>query len=234
MKEQYIKWYSQQLSTDIEMLVYGDRGYPVILFPTSQGRYYENKDFKLIDSVSWFVEQGLVKIYCIDSIDSLSWYNKAVHPSERVKNHIWYDNMLYHELAPWAIHETGVGKVCVAGCSFGGYHAANFAFKHPDKVSHMFSMSGAFDITTQLDGFYNDDAYFNNPVDFVQNSSDAAIWQMKIILGTSEHDICKDANIRLSEILTRKNIPHWLDIKPDALHDWPIWHEMFPHYLSLI
>ena len=234
MKEQYHKWYSQQLSMDIEMLVYGDRGYPVILFPTSMGRYYENKDFKLIDSVAWFVNEGLVKIYCIDSIDRLSWYNKGVHPAERVKNHIHYDNMLYHELAPWAMHETGVGKVCVAGCSFGGYHAANFAFKHPDRVSHMYSMSGAFDIKDQLDGFYNDDVYFNNPMDFVQNVSDPAIWQMKIILGTSDWDICKDSNLQFSGILNRKNINHWLDIRPNAEHDWPIWREMFPHYLSLI
>ena len=219
---------------DIEMLVYGDRGYPVILFPTSMGRYYENKDFKLIDSVAWFVNEGLVKIYCIDSIDRLSWYNKGVHPAERVKNHIHYDNMLYHELAPWAMHETGVGKVCVAGCSFGGYHAANFAFKHPDRVSHMYSMSGAFDIKDQLDGFYNDDVYFNNPMDFVQNVSDPAIWQMKIILGTSDWDICKDSNLHFSGILKSKNINHWLDIRPNAEHDWPIWREMFPHYLSLI
>ena len=216
------------------MLVYGDRGYPVILFPSSMGRYYENKDFKLIDSVAWFVNEGLVKIYCIDSIDRLSWYNKGVHPAERVKNHIHYDNMLYHELAPWAMHETGVGKVCVAGCSFGGYHAANFAFKHPDRVSHMYSMSGAFDIKDQLDGFYNDNVYFNNPMDFVQNVSDPAIWQMKIILGTSDWDICKDSNLHFSGILNSKNINHWLDIRPNAEHDWPIWREMFPHYLSLI
>src|SRR5688572_3137618 len=219
---------------DIEMLVFGDRGYPVILFPTSMGRYYENKDFKLTDSASWFVDQGLVKIYCIDSVDRYSRYNKSAHPAERVKNHIHYDNMLYHELAPWAMHETGHGKVCVAGCSFGGYHAVNFAFKHPDRVSHVFSMSGAFDIKDQLDGFYNDDVYYNNPMDFVQNASDPAIWQMKIILGTSDWDICKDANIQFSEILKRKNIPHWLDMKMWAEHDWPIWRQMFPHYLSLI
>jgi esterase/lipase superfamily enzyme len=219
---------------DIEMLVFGDRGYPVILFPTSMGRYYENKDFKLTDSASWFVDQGLVKIYCIDSIDKLSWYNKHAHPIERIRNHVHYDNMLYHELAPWAMHETGQSKVCVAGCSFGGYHAANFAFKHPDRVSHMFSMSGAFDIKDQLDGFYNEEAYFNNPVDFVQNATDPAIWQMKIILGTSDNDICKGSNLYFSEILKRKNIDHWLDIRPNAEHDWPVWREMFPHYLSLI
>ena len=215
------------------MLVFGHQGYPVVLFPTSMGRYYENKDFKLIEASKWYINNGSVKIFCPDSIDSLSLYNKEIHPADRIRNHIQYDKMLNDELIPAIMHETGHGKVVTAGCSFGGYHAANFAFKHPDKVSHMYSMSGAFDIRGQLDGFYNDDVYYNNPVDFLYGANDAGLWQMKIILGTSEHDICKDANLQLSGILNGKGINHWLDIRQGE-HDWPVWREMFPHYLSLI
>ena len=49
MKEEYFKWYSPNLSQDIEMLVFGHAGYPVILFPTSMGSFHENKDMGLID-----------------------------------------------------------------------------------------------------------------------------------------------------------------------------------------
>ena len=69
MKEQYRKWYSQTLNRDIEMLVYGHVGYPVTIFPTTMGRYYESKDFGLIESARWFLDQGLIQLYCIDSID---------------------------------------------------------------------------------------------------------------------------------------------------------------------
>lgn len=233
MTEQYKRWYSHNLSRDLDMLVFGDRGYPLILFPTSMGRYYQNKDFHLIDSVSWFIEQGLVKIYCIDSIDEQSWYNKSIHPADRAKTHIAYDKMLAEELAPLAMHETGVGKVAVAGCSFGGYHAANFAFKHPEKVSHLFSMGGSFDIKQFTDGFYNDDIFYNNPPDFLLGSDEPSLWNMNIILGTANHDFCKDENIRLSNILKQKEINHWLDVRHGD-HDWPVWREMFPHYLSTI
>ncbi len=47
-------------------------------------------------------------------------------------------------------------KVAVAGPSFGGFQAANFAFRHPGKVSHLMSMSGSFDIRSFLDGYYDD------------------------------------------------------------------------------
>jgi len=102
--EQYYRWYSPNLNHDVEMLVFGDRGYPVILFPTSQGRYFQNKDEGLIDSVRWFIDEGLVKIYCPDSLDWLTWYNKSIHPADRAKNYAWYDKMLYDELIPWAMH----------------------------------------------------------------------------------------------------------------------------------
>ncbi len=234
MVEEHRKWYSHNLGFELDMLVFGDRGRPVILFPTSYGRYYQNKDFGLIDAVSWFVNEGLVKIYCPDSIDTLSWYNKSIHPAERARNHIWYDKMLQEELVPWATLETGVSKAVMAGCSFGGYHAANFSFKHPGQVSHLFSMSGAFDIRSFTDGFYNDDIFYNNPVDFLPNDNQPDLWNMNIILGTSDHDICLEPNLILSKILTNKNINHWLDIRPNAVHDWPIWKEMFPHYLSTL
>jgi esterase/lipase superfamily enzyme len=232
--EQYRKWYSNSLGLDVEMLVFGDRGYPVILFPTSQGSYFQNKDEGLIDAVSWFVNEGLVKIYCPDSFDWLTWYNKGLHPAERARNYAYYDKMLYDELAPWAMHETGVGKIATAGASFGGYHAANFAFKHPDKTGHMFSMSGAFDIKQFVDGFYNDDVFYNNPFDYLPGSDHWELWQMNIVLGTAEHDICLADNWNMSNILGQKGINHWLDVRPSASHDWQIWKEMFPHYLSTI
>ena len=42
------------MSKDIEMLVFGHQGYPVIHFPCTQGRYYEAKDFGLIETASGF------------------------------------------------------------------------------------------------------------------------------------------------------------------------------------
>ena len=69
MKQEYFKWYSPNLSKDIEMLVYGHGGLPIIIFPSTMGRYYESKDFKLIDSIQWFIETGKIHVFCPDSID---------------------------------------------------------------------------------------------------------------------------------------------------------------------
>lgn len=234
MNEEYFKWHSPSLSLDIEMLTFGHSGQPLILFPTSQGRYYENKDFKLIETVQQQLDEGKIKIYCPDSIDAHSWYNKDVHPAVRVKNHLWYEQMIRNEIIPTALEESGHQKVILAGCSFGGYHAANLAFRHPELVSHLFCMSGAYDLRGQLDGFYNDDVYYNSPLDFMPHNNHPDLWKMKIALGTAEHDICRADNERLSVILSRKGIDHWLDIRPDSSHDWTVWRQMFPDYVKQI
>lgn len=232
MQEQYFKWYSTVLGRETEMLVYGDRGYPIITFPTSMGRYFQNRDFKLIESVAWYVDNGYVKIYCVDSIDEESWYNKNVSPNIRALNHLVYDRFIHDEIFVRAQQETGHHKVAVAGCSFGGYHATNFAFRYPEKVGYLFSMSAAFDIKPQMDGHYDDNVYYNNPPDYLPGLENPALHEMGIVLGAGEHDICLEANKQLSEILNKKGIAHWLDIRMGAVHDWPIWREMFPHYLS--
>jgi esterase/lipase superfamily enzyme len=234
VKEEYFKWYSPNLSRQIEMLVFGHAGYPVVLFPTSKGRYHETKDFKLIDSVKWFIDEGLVTIYCPDSIDASSFYNKAIHPGGRIDNHEWYNTFIEEEVVDAIREDTHFGKICMAGASFGGYHAANFAFRHPEKISHLFAMSANYDIKSFMDGYYSDKVFYNNPVDFVRDNTNPELWNMNIVLAAGEHDMCKDPTNRMSAILNGKGINHWLDIRQAADHDWPVWREMFPHYLSLL
>jgi esterase/lipase superfamily enzyme len=45
-------------------------------------------------------------------------------------------------------------------------------------------------------------------------------------LGTSNWDICFDANLKLSKVLSERNVHHWLDIRQDRSHDWPLWKDV--------
>jgi esterase/lipase superfamily enzyme len=238
LQEKYYKWYSEYLSREFEMLVFGHSGFPVIAFPTSNARYYELKDFGLIGSANDLIESGKIKIYCPDAIDSQSWYDNSIHPADRVKTHIAYENLIINEVIEFAKHDSERDKVCLTGCSFGGYHALNLAFRHPDLISYLLCMSGAYDIKQFIMGYYDDNCYFNNPTDYLSNLADnwylERIKNMGIILGTGEWDICLNDNIIMSNILNSKGISHWLDVRYQAKHDWPLWREMFPHYLQQI
>lgn len=220
------------------MLVFGESGYPVILFPTSLGRYFQAKDFGLVGAVEPLVNAGHVKIYCPDGIDEQSWYNQGIHPADRVKTHLAYENVILHDIVPQVLRETGRPRCAVAGASFGGYHAMNFALRHPDLTGYCISLGGTFDIRSFLDGYYDDNAYFNNPVDYLPQLSDPwfleRLRRMGIILGTGDRDLCRERNRQFAQLLSAKGIPHFLDDRKWCGHDWNYWRDMFPPYLSLI
>lgn len=238
MQEQYQRWASPHLGREFDMLVFGKAGVPMVLFPTSRGRYYQYKDFKFLDVAAPYINDGLLKVYCPDSIDGESFYNYDIHPADRLKRHLAYDRLLLTEVFEKALSETMHRRLIVAGCSFGGYHAANLAFKYPHKVRYLVSMGGAFDIKQFIFGYYDDNAYFNNPPDYLPELKEEKylkeIRRLGIVLGTGHLDSCRSDNLRLAQILTEKRIPHWLDDRPGVGHDWPWWKEMFGLYLQQI
>jgi esterase/lipase superfamily enzyme len=215
----------------MEMLVFGHSGKPLVVFPTSMGRFFDYENRGMIDVVRGKYENGVIQAFCVDSVDAESWYNKAVHPAQRAARQVQYDQYLVDEVVPFVHARNVTPRVAVTGCSFGGYHSVNFAMRHPDLVSDCVSMGGAFDIHQFLNGYYDDNCYYNCPPDFLPNLSDAwfldRIRHMRIVLATGETDICLEENRRLSGILSAKNIPHYLDVWGDgAGHDWPWWERM--------
>ncbi len=234
MQEHHERIHSQATGREFQLLRFGYSGVPIIVFPTTLGRYHEAKDMGLIGSVAHLIKDGRVIIYCPDTLNHESWYNKRLHPADKVRTHAAFDRMVRNELVPLIQRRHHTHSVVVAGCSFGGYTAANFAFKHPDVVSTLISMSGSFDIKSFLDGYYDNEVYFNNPVDYLPQANNPALWNLGIILGTSEWDICRPATEQLAQILTKKKIPYWLDMRGWVEHDWPLWREMFPAYLGRV
>src|SRR6266576_3644523 len=118
------------------------------------------------------------------------------------------------------------------------HHAANSLFKHPDVIKRCFAMSGVYDLRNFMDGLYDDNFYFNNPVDYLANLSDPWAYEqlascdIHIATGTGQWENSGPA-YRLSEILAGKNIRHSLDNwGPDGGHDWPYWKHMMREYVA--
>lgn len=234
MHEFYHKFYSRYLERDFELLVFGDSGTPLILFPTSRGRYYDNKDNGMIESISGFINDGKVKVYCPDGIDAESWYNENISPDEKVERYLRYEKTILREVIEFAKYETEREKVALAGCSMGAYYAANIAFKHQNLIDALFTMSGMFDIKEFLNGYYDEDCYFNNPFDYLANTTDP--WKynhIKIFIGTGQRDFSLDESKGLSWILNTKGVPHLLDVWADADHHWFWWKQMLLKYLAI-
>ncbi len=186
----------------MDLLVFGHDGPKVIVFPTSQGRFYEYEDNKMIEAVADRLENGQLQIYCVDSVDSESWYNKWSHPYWRIQRHLAYERYILNDVIPLMWNKNWNPRVMVTGCSFGAYHALNFAMRHPDKVTDCVCMAGSYDIKKFLDGWYADDVYFVNPPDYLANCTDG--WRynhIRTVLSTGEWDMCWNDNERMADIM---------------------------------
>lgn len=229
MYREHVKWWSPSLGREMEFLWFGKFGRPVILFPTSSGRYYENEDFHLAGSVAGKVDAGEIQLVLVDTVNEESWYNKGVHPAVRIARHVQYDSYLRNELVPYVHNRAQRGDLVVYGASFGAYHASNFAARYPDVVSRAICFSGVYDIRSFLDGYWEETAYFHCPVVYIPNMD--AEWSGKLsrvewVIATGEHDSLVQQNREFSSLLWSKGVGNHFEIWPGQFgHDWPWWRE---------
>ena len=236
MHRDYVTWWSPSLGREMELLVFGHAGTPILVFPSSQGRFYEWEDFGMVGALADKLEAGHNLLVCVDSVDRESFFNRGADPYTRIKRHQQYEGYILGEVMPFMKHRAQNDYVIATGASFGAYHAANLVFKRPWDFGKLIALSGVYDVRRFFDGFYNQDVYFSNPVDFLPNLHDGAaldaLRRTQIVLTTGEYDPCKDANLYMSHLLNQKGIPHHLEFVGGAFgHDWPWWFEQIRRFV---
>lgn len=220
----------------MDLLVFGHGGVPMLAFPTSMGAFFELEDRGLVAAIADKLEQGVLQLICVSTVDGESWYNRRTHPRDRVARHLQYEAYLLSDVVPFVRQINPSPTIGLTGVSFGGYHAMTLALRHPGIFTSTVTLSGAFEVTQFLDGHYDEACRCLSPTHFLPNLTDTRyldqLRQNKWVLATGEHDLCRQANEQLAGILRDKRIPHSLHIWGDgATHDWPDWLRMAQAYL---
>ncbi len=169
MNRQYFKWFSPILQKDIELLCFGYAGTPVLFFPTRTARFYDYENWRIIEALGPKIEAGQLQVFCIDSIDVESFYSNK-HPAQRIARHLQYEAYVLNEVLPFIKRHNTNKQLTVAGCSLGGYHAVNLAFRHPHLFAKVVGLSARYDLTLYSDkfpdllsGYIDEDVYYNMP-----------------------------------------------------------------------
>jgi esterase/lipase superfamily enzyme len=233
VQRDYIKEYSHSLGRDMELLHFGHAGTPLLVFPTSMGRFYQWEDFGLVAGISDFIEAGAVQLICVDSVDGESWYARDRPPGERVWRHLQYEAYLVDEILPRIPN----GPPIACGASFGALHAVLLAARHPTKIRGYIGLSGAYDTAKWLNGYHDDNVYYTNLVEFLPGLTDEAYLgpmraQHPKVIATGAEDANVEDSRRVGGLLQSKGIQVGLDIWPGWAHDWPYWTEMMRRYLT--
>lgn len=239
MKREVHRWHSSRMGIELGVVVYGHWGPPLLGFPTSAGDEWELENQGMVGALGEFIDAGKIKLFSVNSANGHGLYNKAAHPFHRSYMQSMFDAYLLEEVVPfvWDNCQSRL-PISTMGASFGAYHAANTLFKHPDVIKRCFALSGVYDVRNFLDGMYDENLYFNNPVDYLANLNDQWLLEQlsscDIHLSTGTGPWEKSGpTYRLSAILAGKGIRHSLDDwGAKGGHDWPYWKHQMREYVS--
>src|SRR5207342_1344787 len=106
MVRDHHKWFSRSLNRDMELLAFGHAGPSMIVFPTSMGAFFEYEDRGMIKALADKLAGGQLRLFCLSSVDSESWYCKKIHPRHRVERHLHYEDYVLNEAVPLVRHLT--------------------------------------------------------------------------------------------------------------------------------
>jgi len=235
MHREYGSFFSSSLLREMEHLWFGHGGLPVVLFPTSQGRFYQMEDFGIVGALANKIDAGEIQLICVDSVDGESWYNNNIPAGKRALRHELYDHYIRHEIVPYIEHRIGRSDMATFGASFGAYHAANVAGRYPEVFRKAILFSGVYDIHSFINGYWDDRCYFHNPVSYIANMDAgwvAKLSQVDWIIATGEYDSLIDDNRGFAALLSSKGIPNHAEFWPGVFgHDWLYWKENLPRFL---
>jgi esterase/lipase superfamily enzyme len=235
-------WHSPHLGLDMPIVSYGYAGHPLLLLPTAQADFLENERFYLIKSIERYIFEGRVQVFSIDSINRLAWMSRDVPIPESARRHALYARYIEDEVVPHIrrVMNNRDARIAISGASFGAFHAANQFFRRPDLFDTLIAMSGFYDLAPDyLEGYSDDNVYFNNPMSYLPNMSDHGALEtirhqcdIHIITGQGAYE-APHCSRKLSELLWKKGIWHNLDMwGHDVNHDWPWWRRMLDHYVG--
>ncbi len=237
------KWFSPNIGRELSLNVYGKKGIPVVVFPPQEGCFHDFEDFGMVEVCRPFIDDHRLVLYSVDGIDKESWANWSAEPSERAKRHECYDKYIVSEVIAFIRDQQGelYQPPLTTGCSMGGYHAANFYFRHPDVFSGTICLSGILDVELFVGKYMDETVYFNSPLHYLRNLRDSyyldlyrnAFMVIGLGRGSWQEEMISDAE--QMEVLAReKDIPVWVDIWGyDVAHDWPWWKKQLPYYLEV-
>ena len=244
MNRQVTELWSDAIGAAGTVIRYGHWGRAVLVFPSERGRAWDFESNGMTGAVSNLLDEGRVKLYCVDSFDGASWSNQDIPLEERAQQHGRYESWILGEVVPW-IHRDcgGAVEVITLGCSLGAFHAANFALKRADLFPLALCFSGNYDPSSwHAWGEQGSQTYFNNPMSYVVNlHGDHLNWlrdrvSLLLVVGQGAWEVeptgALPSTQAFADRLTGKGIRHELDIWGlDVPHDWPSWRAQLAHHL---
>ena len=242
MRRDVVELWSPELSWSPRVIAYGSYGRPVLVFPSSEGRAEDYESNGMVDAVRPLIDQGRVKLYCLDSWDSGSWYRDDLPLEERARRHEAYERWVVEGAVPYVDADCGGRQdMVVTGCSFGAYHAANLALRRADLFPLALCFSGVYDLSVLGWGERGTSFHLNNPLWSLGAAEGEHLdWlrsrlSLLLVCGQGQWEDTTgalDSTRAFGRVCSEKGLRVEVDLwGHDVPHDWPSWRAQLAHHL---
>lgn len=229
------------MGRDMECKVYGTTGVPVLYIPCQDGHFYDFENFHMTDVFAPWIENGMVQVFAVDTIDSETWSSSYWDKHARIRRHEDWMQYLVREALPFFRSVNGTSRPFLAfGCSLGALHAANLFFRFPDYFGGVLALSGLYSAEFAFDGYMDDLIYLNSPLHYLANMPEDHPYIAKYNRGKMVFCVGRGAwedqtgpsTAALDRVLRSKGIHAWVDYwGSDVAHDWDWWYRQVNYFL---
>ena len=169
MHRDHQRWYSHRLNRDMGVAIYGNYGAPILAFPTSCGDESEMEGQGMIRTLAPYIDQGRIRIFCINGVQSDSFANKGAHPFHRSWMQAQADDYVASEVFPFIDSQCqtpGIGSPRSA--HRWSLSRGQHSLKHPDPREARYALSAYTTCGTQWTECMTK-LLLDNPVDYIAN-----------------------------------------------------------------
>ncbi len=230
-------WRSERLGRDVTVARWGEVGMPFLVFPTAGGDAEEIERFLVIETLSEYLESGLIKVYSCDSIAGRAMLAGEGAPEHRMALMDRFLDFVGHELVP-AIRtdcrSEDIG-VLVGGASIGAFNALAAICRFPEAFRAALCMSGTYDLERFLRAPPTHDFRIASPLHYLAELEGPRLDALRarfVLLASGEgeaEDIGE--SWRVADLLGGRGVPNRVDSwGPGWKHDWPLWRNMLHTY----
>ena len=239
MQTKELVHYSPSLGKDMNMMIYGHGGMPVLAFPTQDAMCRQLEEFGFIDQIKDFIEAGSIMLFVVDTVDTESWSQKDGDRAWRAERQEQYYHYIVDQVVP-LIREYNDRLPITMGMSMGADHAAITFLRRPDLFRGMLAMSGVYDADHFFDGYMDATLYDNSPERFLPNMPEdhpyIDLYNQKRIIFCVGQGAWEEDGVRtlryLQQVFESKGIHAWCDFWGyDVNHDWPWWFKQIRYFL---
>ncbi|MBP3885538.1 MAG: hypothetical protein J6D54_11480 [Olsenella sp.] len=169
MKSEKFSLECKDLQKSFDVVVYGDAGRPVVVFPEGNSSFVSWQDAGMIDGLSPLIEGGEVQLFCVDSADDLGWYARHAFLDYRLENIEAYLAFVRDVLVPFVGKTAASPEPPVAlGAGMGAMNAALVVLRNPELFGGVLALSGTYDARWFVGGDLDEGWPAVSPVDIVR------------------------------------------------------------------